>query len=84
MDSIFLMFSKISVKGDDKADLYKELTSKEKNGEFGGEIAWNFSKFLVNRDGQVVARFEPRVLPDAPEVVAAIEKELKLKPGPKS
>jgi len=80
----FSMFAKISVKGDDQAALYKELTSKEKNGEFGGEITWNFSKFLVNRDGQVVARFDPRTKPDAPEVVAAIEKELKVKPEAKS
>lgn len=76
----FPMFSKISVKGDDQAALYKELTSKEKNGEFGGEIKWNFSKFLVNRDGQVVARFDPRTKPNAKEVLAAIEKELKTKP----
>lgn len=80
----FPMFSKVSVKGDDQAELYTELTSKEKNGEFGGEIAWNFSKFLVNRDGQVVARFDPRTKPDAPEVVAAIEKELKTKLDAKS
>lgn len=73
----FDMFSKISVKGEDMADLYKELTSKDANGEFGGDIAWNFTKFLVNKKGEVVARFEPRTKPDAPEVIAAIEAELK-------
>ena len=72
----FPMFSKISVKGDDQAPLYEELTSKDSNGEFGGEIAWNFTKFLVNKEGKVVSRFEPRVKPDAPEVTGAIEEEL--------
>ncbi|MDJ0835746.1 MAG: glutathione peroxidase [Acidobacteriota bacterium] len=72
----FDMFSKISVKGDDQAPLYGELTSKEDNGEFGGEIRWNFTKFLVGKDGRVIARFGPRTKPDAPDVVAAIEKAL--------
>jgi glutathione peroxidase len=72
----FPMFSKISVKGDDKAPLYSELTSKESNGDFAGDITWNFEKFLVNKEGDVVARFAPRTKPDADEVVAAIEAEL--------
>jgi glutathione peroxidase len=72
----FPMFSKISVKGDDIDPLYQELTSKDENGDFGGEIQWNFTKFLVNKTGEVVARFEPRTKPDAPEVVEAIEKAL--------
>jgi len=69
----FPIFSKISVKGDDIDPLYAELTSTEANGSFGGEIKWNFTKFLVGRDGKVIARFEPQVKPDAPEVVSAIE-----------
>jgi glutathione peroxidase len=72
----FPIFSKISVKGEDQDPLYKELTSEETNADFAGEITWNFEKFLVNKDGKVVARFNPRVKPDAEEVVAAIEKEL--------
>lgn len=72
----FPMFSKVSVKGDDKAPLYSELTSKVYNGDFGGDITWNFEKFLVNKEGDVIARFAPRTKPDAPEVVAAIEAEL--------
>lgn len=72
----FPMFSKISVKGDDTAPLYQELTSKEQNADFAGEIAWNFTKFLVSKEGEVVARFEPRTKPDADEVVAKIEEEL--------
>ncbi len=72
----FPMFSKIVVKGEGQAPLYQELTSEEANGEFGGEIAWNFTKFLLNKDGKVVARFEPRTKPDAPEVIAKIEEEI--------
>jgi len=45
-------------------------------GDFSGEIAWNFNKFLIGRDGQVIGRFEPRTRPDEPEVVAAIESAL--------
>jgi len=72
----FPMFSKIVVKGEGQNPLYQELTSEEANGELGGEIAWNFTKFLVNKDGEVVARFEPRTKPDAEEVIAKIEEEL--------
>lgn len=75
----FDMFAKVSVKGQDKCDLYKFLTSKKENGKFGGEIKWNFTKFLIGRDGKVVKRFEPRTKPDAKEVAAAIEKALKTK-----
>ena len=76
-DVTFPMYSKISVKGDDKADLYKFLTDKGANPATGGEIKWNFTKFLIGRDGKVVARFEPAVKPDSPEVISAIESALK-------
>lgn len=69
----FPMFSKVSVKGEDIVPMYADLTSTEANGEFGGEIKWNFTKFLVGKDGKVIDRFEPPVKPDAPEVVSAIE-----------
>ncbi|MBI5095927.1 MAG: glutathione peroxidase [Candidatus Hydrogenedentes bacterium] len=72
----FDMFSKISVKGDDIDPLYKDLTSAEKDGPFAGEIKWNFTKFLVGRDGKVVKRIEPKTTPDDPEVIKAIEAEL--------
>jgi len=72
----FPMYSKISVKGDDKTPLYQFLTDKTANPSTGGEIKWNFTKFLVGRDGKIVARFEPAVKPDAPQVVEAIEKAL--------
>ncbi len=73
----FPMYSKISVKGDDKAALYQYLTDRATNPSFGGDIKWNFTKFLVSRDGKILARFEPAVKPDSPEVISAIEKALK-------
>jgi glutathione peroxidase len=73
----FPMMAKVSVKGDDTTPLYKFLTEKSTNPEFAGDIKWNFTKFLVGRDGTVIARFEPAVKPDDPAVVAAIEKALK-------
>ncbi len=72
----FPMFSKISVKGDDKAPLYQFLTEKT-NPSLTGDIKWNFTKFLADRKGHIVARFESAVTPNSPEVVAAIEKLLK-------
>lgn len=72
----FPMFSKIVVKGDGQADLYKHLTGKQTNPKFPGPITWNFEKFLIGKDGQVAARFAPKTKPDAPEVVQAIEAEL--------
>ena len=72
----FPMFSKISVKGADKAPLYRFLTDKTANPKTGGEIPWNFTKFLVDRDGKVLARFDSAVEPQSKEVVAAVEKAL--------
>jgi glutathione peroxidase len=72
----FPMMSKVSVKGDDKTPLYQFLTDKTVNPETGGEIQWNFTKFLIGPDGRVMARFEPAITPDSPEVTAAIEKAL--------
>jgi glutathione peroxidase len=73
----FPMYAKISVKGSDKAPLYQFLTDKQTNPASGGEIQWNFTKFLVGRDGRIAQRFESNVEPQSPEVVAAIEKALK-------
>jgi glutathione peroxidase len=72
----FPMFSKIEVNGDKAAPLYKYLTSKDAVGDDAGPVKWNFEKFLVDRDGKVVARFRTPVRPDDPKVVAAIEREL--------
>jgi glutathione peroxidase len=72
----FPMMAKVSVKGDDIAPLYRFLTDKGANPATGGDIQWNFTKFLIDPNGRPVARFEPNVPPDHPEVTAAIEKEL--------
>jgi glutathione peroxidase len=70
------MMSKVSVKGADQAPLYAFLTDKAAHPETGGDIKWNFTKFLVGPDGHILARFEPDVTPDSPQVTAAIEKAL--------
>jgi glutathione peroxidase len=72
----FPLYSKVSVKGDDTTPLYQFLTTKA-NPAVAGDIQWNFTKFLVDRNGNVVQRFEPDVTPDSPQVIAGIEKLLK-------
>ncbi|HEY3819269.1 MAG TPA: glutathione peroxidase [Polyangiaceae bacterium] len=72
----FDMFSKVKVKGDGIDPLFQHLTSKESDPEFAGDIKWNFNKFLVGKNGQVLARFEPKVEPTSAEVKQAIEKAL--------
>ncbi|MCK9485666.1 MAG: glutathione peroxidase [Dehalococcoidia bacterium] len=67
----FPMFGKISVKGDDIHPLYEYLTTLPE--PLGGEVQWNFQKYLVDREGNVVGRYSPRMTPDDPELVAAIE-----------
>ncbi len=75
----FDLFSKISVKGDDKAPLYQFLTDQKTNPAFGGEVEWNFAKFLVGRDGKIIGRFPAGHDPLSPDVVAAVEAALKAK-----
>lgn len=72
----FDMMAKVDVNGENAVPLYKYLTSEKADPKFAGKIPWNFEKFLFNRDGKVVARFNHKTKPDSPEVVAAIEKEL--------
>lgn len=72
----FDMFSKVVVKGEGQCPLYSYLTSKETGGKFAGDIKWNFEKFLIGRNGEVIARFAPPVKPESDEVVQAIEAEL--------
>ena len=72
----FPMYAKISVKGDDIHPLYSYLTGKQTNPATAGDIKWNFTKFLVGKDGKVIARFESAVTPESPEVTGAIEKAL--------
>ena len=72
----FPMYAKVSVKGADQTPLYQYLTQRT-DKSVAGEIKWNFTKFLVDRDGKVVRRFEPAVTPDSPDVTGAIENLLK-------
>lgn len=73
----FPMFSKISVTGSDQHPLYGFLTNKKTNPEFGGDISWNFNKFLIGRDGKVVGRFGSKDKPEDAAVTSAIEQHLK-------
>jgi glutathione peroxidase len=72
----FDMFEKVDVNSESACDLYKKLTATDAKPAGKGDIKWNFEKFLIGRDGQVVARFAPRTKPDDKEVIEAIEKEL--------
>jgi glutathione peroxidase len=76
-DVQFPMLGKVVVKGDGQAPLYQYLTSKETDPKFAGVIKWNFTKFLIGRNGEIVNRFEPAVTPDSEEMTKAIEAELK-------
>ena len=64
----FPLFSKISVKGNDISPLYTFLTAKETNPGFSGSIKWNFTKFLIDRAGNIVDRFSPMTRPDSKKV----------------
>jgi glutathione peroxidase len=72
----FPMFSKISVKGPDKHPLYQYLTDAATNPKFGGEIKWNFNKFLIDKQGNIAGRFDSKDAPESETVVTAIEKVL--------
>jgi glutathione peroxidase len=72
----FPMFSKIDVNGDSRDPIYSFLTSQPTAPDGSGNIVWNFAKFLVAKDGSVAARFNPRVAPNDPALIAALEKAL--------
>jgi glutathione peroxidase len=72
----FPMFSKIEVNGAGRAPLYAWLTAEKTEPDGPGDIAWNFAKFVVGKDGQVKARFNPRVAPDDPALRSAIDAAL--------
>ena len=72
----FDMFSKVKVKGAGIDPLFEYLTSASTNPSFAGDIKWNFNKFLIGRDGKALARFEPQVEPNSPEVTRAIDEAL--------
>jgi glutathione peroxidase len=72
----FPLFAKLEVNGPGRHPLYAFLTAQATAPEGRGDIQWNFAKFLVGRDGEVVARFAPTATPESPEVAAAIEQAL--------
>lgn len=72
----FPMFSKLEVNGPNRHPLYAWLTALPTAPEGPGDISWNFGKFLVDREGQAIARFSPRTEPTHPDLVDAIEKAL--------
>lgn len=72
----FPMFAKISVKGADIDPLYAFLTSAETDPKFAGDIKWNFNKFLVDREGNIVARYDSDVEPMSETLTAEVEKVL--------
>ena len=72
----FPLTEKIDVNGEARHALYAALAPVADAEGVDGDIRWNFEKFLVNRDGAVVARFHPKTAPDAPEVISAIESAL--------
>lgn len=70
----FPMAAKISVKGDDKAAIYKWLTEKISNGVMDSDVKWNFQKYLIDEEGHLVAMFPSAVKPEGPEIKAALAK----------
>jgi glutathione peroxidase len=73
-DVTFPLFEKLHVKGAEQHPLYAALTGKD--SPFPGDIKWNFGKFIIGRDGTILARFDSKVKPDSPEVTSAIESAL--------
>jgi glutathione peroxidase len=73
-DVTFPMFEKIEVNGKNRHPLYVKLAGQD--SPFPGDIGWNFTKFLIDRNGKIVARFDSKVTPESPQVTGAIEKAL--------
>jgi len=74
----FPLFNKDHVKGDSKQSVYKFLTEGPQK-DFNGEVSWNFEKFLIGRDGKIVARFKSKVSPEDPDLVSKLESALAVK-----
>ncbi len=72
----FPLTEKVDVNGPDRHPLYHLLTATHDADGLGGDISWNFEKFLVDRSGAVVGRFRPATTPDAPELLGALEQAL--------
>ncbi|MFL6451799.1 MAG: glutathione peroxidase [Bryobacteraceae bacterium] len=76
-DVTFPMMSKVFIRANPRLPLYEYLTDERQNPATGGEIRWNFTKFLIGRNGKVLARFEPAVPPEDPSLVRAVENALR-------
>ncbi len=72
----FPLTEKIEVNGDGRHPLYQQLTAKADGEGVDGDIRWNFEKFLISRDGEILERFSPMVEPENADIVGAIEKAL--------
>ena len=72
----FPMFTKLKVKGREQHPLYAELTKAEDGKGKAGNVKWNFEKFLINREGEIIGRYRSKTTPDDPAVVSAIESAL--------
>lgn len=70
------MFEKIDVNGEARHPLYAELTATADASGRAGDVIWNFEKFLISPEGEIVGRFSPKVEPEAPELIAAIKANL--------
>ncbi len=75
----FDLFSKIKILGKDAAPLYQFLKSKDTNPNHAGEVKWNFEKFIIGRDGTIIARFAADVEPDSTDLLEQLRKELNKK-----
>ena len=73
----FPLFDKVHVKGAEQHPLYAALTGKA--SPFPGDVGWNFGKFLIGKDGKILARFDSKVSPESAELIAAVEKALAAK-----
>ena len=75
----FPMFSKISVKGKDIDPLYQYLTQKEENGVLDASVSWNFQKFLINKNGVLVASFSPKTTVNDEDFMKIFQEQIDLK-----
>lgn len=75
-DVTFPMMAKVSVKGEQKHPVYRFLTEEPTAGAFAGEIKWNFNKFLIGRDGNILARYDSKVSPEDEQLLKDVEKAL--------
>lgn len=69
----FPMMEKLSVKGDDQSPIYTWLTQKSKNGKMDSEVKWNFQKYMIDENGQLVGVISPREKPDSEQIINWIE-----------